>query len=422
MGSAEQIETIIESNGAPLVRETGDRQQPFDAAADRVAVGALTDRRFVVDPGTDSASDDTPISIPYQEVTAVRLDDLRSPTEFAVTVQQGSTWRLGVAPSATGAAKYGRRLVEKALDLFEQIEAATDAVNSARSDLVEPIAENDDWATTSERYDRMRSAVDRATVGVENSPFDGSEPFCEPLARADDRLEAANVAATLCRVEKVCAVGREWFADGDVERGSRAVETARESLAVVASQAETHDFDVGDAAGDGTAVNLESLSSPIADAETLEAAIDRADQQVDSVAQQPLQDADELRRGETSVEALEAAFDRYRTLLEAVWSEEETFGITRESLQERVETTAAALIETRTDIASQALDRGDRALAADRVLEAGDAYRTAARHYERAHELAKVYRAGDPAPISDAIETLRETRRTLPLRPTLREQ
>lgn len=419
VGSGEAIEAIIESNDCPLVRESASGEGALEPRAGERAVGVLTDRRIILAAGTD---DDPAVSIPYREVKAVDLDDPRSPDEFAITVEAATTWQLGVAPSSRSAAKYGRRLVEKAIDCFEQIDEATTAVQAARADLVEPIADGD-WATTRERYDQLRSIVDRAQVGVENSPFDGVETFCDPLDRADARLESANVEATLRRVEKLRTVGREWLDDGDIERGAQTIETARESLEDVAECADSYDFVVGE--DDLTEVRLDSLSSPVGDATSGEEAIERAHEQVDALARRPLQVADSRRQRavETgSIVGLEAALDRYQALLEVVWSDEATFGLDRESLQDRVEATASEVIDLRVDIAEAAAAYAEKARAEDRLLDAGDAYRTADSHYERAHELATVYRAGEPEPIGDALDAVREARKTVPVRVTLREE
>jgi hypothetical protein len=82
---------------------------------------------------------------------------------------------------------------------------------------------------------------------------------------------------------------------------------------------------------------------------------------------------------------------------------------------------AGEVIDLRVDIAEAATGYAGEARNADRPLEAGDAYRDAVRHYERAHELAKVYRAGDPEPIEDALGAVREARSAVPVRATLRE-
>ncbi|QCC52405.1 hypothetical protein DV733_14700 [Halapricum salinum] len=337
-----------------------------------------------------------------------------------MTVEAATTWRLGVASSSRSAAKYGLRLVEKAIDLFEQVEDATRAVEAARADLIEPIADGD-WATTRERYEQLRSTVDCAQVGVENSPFEGVPAFRDPLDRADTTLESAYVEAVLRRVEKLRAVGREWLDDGDVERGARAIETARESLNEVTARAESHGFVVGD---DVRGVRLDSLSSPVGDAPSLTAAIERAQERVDALARRPIETADERRQRavETgSITGLETALDRYQTLLDVVWSDEGTFGLDRERLQERVEATASEVIDLRVDIAEAAAAYAENARRADRPLDAGDAYRTAVQHYERAHELAKVYRAGEPQPIGDALAAVSEARTAVPVRATLRE-
>lgn len=419
VGTGETIEAIVVAGDQPLVCDSASGEEVFEPRLDSQSVGVLTDRRIVLAAGAD---DDPIASIPYREVRAIALDDPREPTEFSVTVEAATTWRLAVVPSAQRDAKYGHRLVEKAIDLFEQIEEATSAVTAARAELVEPIADGD-WATTRERYEQLRSTVDCAQVGVENSPFDGVEAFTQPLDRADSRLEAASVEATLRRVEKLRAVGREWLDEGDVERGARAIETARESLGAVADRADTHDFVVG--GDDATAVRLDSLSSPVGDASSLGDAIERAHEQVDALARRPLANADRRRQRaiETgSITGLEAALDRYQTLLEVVWSDEEAFGLDRSRLQERVEATASEVIDLRVDIAEAAAAYAEDARAEDRPLDAGDAYRTAVDHYERAHELATVYRAGEPEPIGDALADVREARKTVPVRVTLRER
>lgn len=417
MGTGETIEAIVESNDDPLVRESASGEETFEPQPGHRAVGVLTDRRIVLAGGTD---DDPAVSIPYREVRAVALDDPREPTTVSVTVEAATTWRLGVAPSSRSAAKYGLRLVEKAIDLFEQVEDATRAVEAARADLIEPIADGD-WATTRERYEQLRSTVDCAQVGVENSPFEGVPAFRDPLDRADTTLESAYVEAVLRRVEKLRAVGREWLDDGDVERGARAIETARESLNEVTARAESHDFVVGD---DVRGVRLDSLSSPVGDGPSLTAAIERAQERVDALARRPIETADERRQRavETgSITGLETALDRYQTLLDVVWSDEGTFGLDRASLQERVEATASEVIDLRVDIAEAAAAYAENARRADRPLDAGDAYRTAVQHYERAHELAKVYRAGEPQPIGDALAAVSEARTAVPVRATLRE-
>jgi len=419
VGAGETVEAIVESNGDPLVRESASGEEVFEPRAGERAVGVLTDRRIVLAAGTE---DDPAVSIPYREVRAIDLDDLREPTAFSVTVEAATAWRLGVAPSARSDVKYGHRLVEKAIDCFEQIDEATTAVQAVRDDLVEPIADGD-WATTRERYEQLRSTVDCARVGVENSPFDGVETFCDPLDRADATLEAAYVEATLRRVEKLRTVGREWLDDGDIERGAQAIETARESLEDVAERADSYNFVVeGD---DATAVRLDSLSSPVGDATSVDGATERAHEQVDALAQRPLEVADSRRQRavETgSIAGLEAALNRYKALLEIVWSDEETFGLDRASLQERVEATASEVIDLRVDIAEAAAAYAEKTRAEDRLLDAGDAYRTAVTHYERAHELATVYRAGEPEPIGDALDAVREARKTVPVRVTLREE
>jgi hypothetical protein len=103
-----------------------------------------------------------------------------------------------------------------------------------------------------------------------------------------------------------------------------------------------------------------------------------------------------------------------------MWSDEETFGLDRTRLQERVEATASEVIDRRVDIAEAAAEYAEKARQDGRRLDAGDAYRTAVRHYERAQDLAAVYRAGDPEPIREALGAVERARRAVPVRATVR--
>lgn len=384
----EDVEYQLTSSGG-LSHEDDSGDVYKKGGGDGGTLLAVTDRKlvFVVDTRSGLETAD----VPYTDLKDITADSGLLRTRLSVRVWGRGTYSF--EPNEGDSAERVAEFATSGSRAWQRVVAALQDTRQHISTIPTYVGEGD--------MDAAWDARDSAQLNLETAQTrTGEAPrwFRAPLEERAERVEAE--------------LARTWM-DARYERGQTLLDEARartaadqyDEAAVTFQQAREHlERALTTAIDDGFALvsDIQSTLSELRDhLDTLRA-------RPLTLAERSCRQAQMADSAELAVPAWEGALDHYRDALEAAWGTGVDFDGDTDALRMQIEWVVANVVSERERLAATLESEGDDHRRADNHGQARDRYEAAATQVAMARRLARQYRAGDTAALTERLDSLRE--------------
>lgn len=337
--SNETLQHLFEGSGG-VVHEHDGKTEKTPVPADGGSLCVVTDHGIYV--AVRAASDETVIAVPYRDVRDVDVDAGLLRSTFSVRVWTEGTYRLKTKETETLTAAIA--YCQEAIDCWQYVLPKLDTVRDGLPELNEHIADGRLGEARTQR-EKLREVLDSAQRRIEQADI-------ESIPELQDRVEST----------------REHLARTEIQARMRRISTLRtEATHMTDSRAYTGALERYWQARDhletarmlARKANVESPVSIDEELETIEIRIENLRMLPLALAKQARQRAEMTNDLETRVRNLERAFEHYRDALVVGWGSDFEFAGDPVHLRFQIEVVADELVESRTELAKEFLERGE---------------------------------------------------------------
>lgn len=365
--------------GSSLVHESADGSEAF--ATSDGALAAVTDHRLLF--VARSADGEQVLEVPHTDISAVDLDSGLFRTSLTVECWDDGVYRFRPAGGATADAV---AYIERASECWQFVETLLDELDGHAQRIENHLeAEQFDQATAvledaretaDELYERVSAAGLEKPLGDRVS-----------VARRDLQRRRVRVRTKLARSLVADAEAKHVTDEGgmDYTGAYEQYTSASEHLSAALDIAREH-----------------GIEPPAETVETRELVDDRLKllaRQPVAMAKQATERALETDHLDVKVETMQAALGHYRDALAIGWGRGLEPAQDRDEVQFRIELLADGLVDARREYASSLEAAGDALAADDDTEGARERYRDASEQLAAALDLAREFRAPEPAPL-----------------------
>ena len=397
LGSDEAVEHVLTNREVGLRREADDGPETQRPPADDCgAVAVLTDRRILFLVGDPpSRQGDLVESVAYERVVEA-VAETETLTQRVLVETDGE--RFAFTARETDAVDEVQSFLETAAGVYAGCEDHLADAEDARDRLAAAVDEAD-WAACGDAINDARIALGEARALLEGTPF---APLRERVSSVRDEIDDLACVRHRRQAEALADECERLLEDHEYERGHERLQAARDHL-------ETAETLVGDqaAAADG---GTDAAGATVATTQ------DRIDTLASTITTRPVADAEAYYRTaddaddrDERIDALETAFDCYRSAATLLADEQSPFEGDERAARDDAERVIADLIDAHLGAARDEHAAGEWERDADNPESAYELLCDAATHGERALELAQAYPPGDVATIEEVladVETL----------------
>lgn len=365
-----------------LEYEHDGRTERMPTAGNGDPYGVLTDRRiiFVV----VSSAEKTVTEVTYTDVRGIDVDDGLLHSALTVDVWPEGTYKFEAVDEESVAAAVA--YVRDASRCWDYVIAKADEANEKLPAVVEHVEEGR-LGRAQETRDEVRQSIDRAREKLAEVDIEPIPPLVDRIDDAERELQRTEMQARLARAKGLMTKADHQAEEGEYTEAFRRYWKARDQLEnarMLARRADIEEPQVLDSEFEAVESRIENISvRPIAQ------------------AKQAHERAQRTRGLDNRIEALEDAFEHYRSALVAGWGTNFEFAGDKEAIRETIESVLDELVTARCERAENRIEAGDDDKESPFVQRR---YERAAADLERARALAREFRAGD----EDAVAALSE--------------
>ena len=378
---------LTSSGGLSHEEDSGDVYEK--GGGDGGTLLAVTDRKlvFVVDTRSGLETAD----VPYTDLKDITADSGLLKTRLSVRVWGRGTYSF--EPKEGDSAERAAEFATSGSQAWQRVVAALQDTRQHISTIPTYVKEGD-MAAAWDARDAAQSNLETAQTRTGEAPPWFRAPLEERIERVEVELARTWMDARYERGQTLLDEARARTAADQYDEAAAAFQQAREHL----------ERALATAIEDGFAL-VSDIQSTLSELRTH---LDTLRARPLTFAERSCRQAQTADSAELAIPAWEAALDHYRDALEAAWGTGVDFDGDTDALRMQIEWVVANLLSERERLAATLESEGDDHRRADNHGQARDRYEAAATQVAMARRLARQYRAGDTAALTERLDCLRE--------------
>ena len=381
--SDEQIQYRLPGKGS-VVRAEDGQTDTITAPGNATALAVVTDRKLVF--AVASQQQTSAVAISYTELKSVDAKDGLLRSKLTVEVWGAGEYRFKISDSSNlGAAV---NYLQQASRCWDQVIATLDDAREHSAAMGEAI-EAGELETARDRRQAAAEKIEKARAYLARFDIEAPAALQDRIAAVERERNRTEIRTRIARAETLITEAGHHTQNREYTQAYHSFWYARDNLET--AQAIARNGDLSEPA---------EIASKLS---TIETRLSHLEVRPRALAQQACERARGTDKLTVEIEAWQEAFEQYRDALTAGWGTDINFSGDVEELRSQIETVVGHLIERRQDLAERLEERGHRHRRGH-PDKARDHYDEALDQLEKAHQLAREFRAGD----ADALRTERE--------------